>query len=425
MLFQQQIKELLANGIIQLSQSPYSSPAILLRKKDGSWRLCVDYRKLNSMTIKNKFPIPVIEDLLDELTGAAVFTKLDLRSGYHQIRMQQSDIHKTAFTTYCGHFEYLVMPFGLTNAPATFQALMNAIFQEHLRKFVLVFFDDILIYSKSMEEHKHHLIIVMEILKANNLFLKESKCSFGTTQVEYLGHVISQNGVATDPKKITVIANWQTPTTVSQLRSFLGLSGYYRRFIRGYGQICKPLYELLKKDAFAWTDTHTTAFLQLKQSLTTAPVLALPNFTLPFTLECDASGSGIRSVLMQEKRPIAYYSKSLGPKATALSTYEKEAIAILESLKKWHHYLLGSSLIIKTDHQSLKFMSDERVNTGMQHKLMLKLMEFDYVIEYKKGYENRAADALSRQEHLSAITTVTPSWMEDVENTYSQDTMCQ
>jgi hypothetical protein len=203
------------------------------------------------------------------------------------------------------------------------------------------------------------------------------------------------------------------------------LFGYYRWFIRGYGQICRPLYDLLKKDSFSWTDTHTAAFLQLKQSLTEAPVLALPNFTIPFILECDASGSGIGLVLMQNKRPIAYYSKSLGPKVTALSTYEKEAIAILESLKKWRHYLIGSPLIIKTDHQILKFMSDQRVNTGMQHKLMLKLMEFDYLIEYKKGQENKAADALSCQEHLAAITTVTPAWTEDVENTYRQDTVCQ
>jgi hypothetical protein len=172
-----------------------------------------------------------------------------------------------------------------------------------------------------MEEHKHHLIIVMEILKKNKLFLKESKCTFGTAHVEYLGHVISQHGVSTDPSKIIAIKNWQTPATVTQLRSFLGLSGYYRWFIRGYGQICWPLYDLLKKDSFSWTDTHTAAFLQLKQSLTEAPVLALPDFTIPFILECDASGSGIGSVLMQNKRPIAYYSKSLGPKATALSTY--------------------------------------------------------------------------------------------------------
>jgi hypothetical protein len=279
--------------------------------------------------------------------------------------MQASDIHKTTFTTYCGHYEYLVMPFGLTNAPAMFQALMNTLFKEYLQKLVLVFFDDILIYNNSMEEHKHHLIIVMEILKQNKLFLKESKCTFGTTHVEYLGHVISQHGVSTDPSKIIAIKNWQTPATVTQLRSFLGLSSYYRWFISGYGQICWPPYDLLKKDSFSWTYTHTAAFLQLKQSLTEAPVLALPDFTIPFILECDASSSGIGSVLMQNKHPIAYYSKSLGPKATALSTYEKEAIAILESLKKWRHYLIGSPLIIKTNHQSLKFMSDQRVNTGM------------------------------------------------------------
>jgi hypothetical protein len=243
--------------------------------------------------------------------------------------------------------------------------------------------------------------------------------------VEYLGHVISQSGVATDPDKVAAIANWEAPTSVTQLRSFLGLTGYYRRFIKGYGQICRPLYDILKKDAFHWTEAQTIAFSQLKQSMTTAPVLALPDFTAPFVLECDASGSAIGAVIMQNKKPIAFYSKALGVRAAALSTYEKEAIAILEAVKKWRHYLLGTKLIIKTDHQSLKFMNDQRVTTGIQQKLLLKLLEFDYAIEYKKGQENRVADALSRKDTLMAISIVQPSWTEDIELSYAQDTLCQ
>jgi hypothetical protein len=249
---EKQIKELLSKRLIQPRQSAYASPLILVNKKDNSQRLCVDFRKLNAQTIKNKFPIPIIEDLLDELHGAKIFSKLDLRSGYHQIRMKPEDIHKTAFRTYFGHFEYLVMPFGLSNAPATFQALMNQIFQDYLRNFVLVFFDDILVYSLDLKTHISHLSIVLQLLRANKLFAKQSKCVFAVPQVEYLGHVITGQGVATDPQKIAAIEAWQPPQSVGQLRSFLGLSGYYRRFIKGYSLICRPLHDLLKKGHYNW-----------------------------------------------------------------------------------------------------------------------------------------------------------------------------
>jgi hypothetical protein len=252
------------------------------------------------------------------LHGAYVFSKLDLKSGYHQIQMKESDIHKTTFTTYFGNFKYLVMPFGLSNAPATFQALMNKIFALYMRKFVLVFFDDILIYSKSMEEeHVKQLATVLQVLRENKLTTKQSKCEFAVPQVEYLGHIISSSGVATNPSKIKYIQSWLVPKTVKQLRSFLGLTGYYIRFIKDYGLMCKPLHNLLKKDSFVWTSEHTVAFQSLKQKMRSAPVLALPNFELPFILEMDASALGIGVVVMQEGRPIAFYSQALGPKAAA------------------------------------------------------------------------------------------------------------
>jgi hypothetical protein len=264
------IHDMLKDNIIRPSSSPYPSPTILVRS------LYIDYRELNSQTVKNKFSIPVIEDLLDELFGAKIFSKLDLRSGYHQITMREADIHKIAFRTNFWHFEFLIMPFGLTNALATFQAPVNQIFAPFLRKFVLVFFDDILIYSKTMEEHKEHLALVLQTLRTNCLAAKRSKCAFAVPQVECLGHIINGQGVATDLSKVEAIKNWPVPKSVTQLKSFLGLIDYYRRFIWGYGLICIPLHDLLKKDSFKWTSQHSLSLEELKLKMTSAPVLALP-----------------------------------------------------------------------------------------------------------------------------------------------------
>lgn len=309
-----QVTDMLQQGIVWPSSSVFSSPVLLVRKKDGSWRFCVDYRQLNALTVKTKFPIPVIDELLDELSSAKYFSCLDLRAGFNQIRLAPGEEHKTAFQNHWGKFEFTVMAFGLTGAPNTFQGAMNSTLKPLLRKCVLVFFDDILIYSATWEEHIQYLQQVFTLLSNDKWQIKLSKCTFGQQSVSYLGHVVSQSGVATDPSKIDSIQLWPEPKDVKQLRSFLGLAGYYRKFVRHFAVMAWPLTDLLKKGAlFIWTSVHSEAFAALKHALVTAPVLSLPNFDKPFQLQTDASDAGVGAVLLQDGHPLAFVSKALGP----------------------------------------------------------------------------------------------------------------
>lgn len=424
---EKQITEMLSSGVIQHSQSPFSSPAILVKKKDGTWRLVIDYRQLNNITVKTKYPVPVIEELLDELTGAKWFTKLDLRSGYHQIRMAEGEEPKTAFQTHSGHYEYKVMSFGLTGAPATFLKAMNDTLKSVLRKFALVFFDDILIYSPTLSSHLEHLKQVLQLLRNHHWKVKLSKCSFGQQQLSYLGHIIGVNGVATDPSKVQDVLDWAVPVSTKKLRGFLGLAGYYRKFVKNFGIISKPLTQLLRKGVpYVWTTETDNAFNTLKQALASAPVLALPNFQKTFTVETDASDCGIGAVLSQDKHPIAYVSKALGPRTRGLSTYEKECMAILLAVDHWRSYLQHGEFIILTDHHSLMHLSDQRLHTPWQHKAFTKLLGLQYKICYRKGSSNAAADALSRKfqdsdSEILAISSSVPQWLMEATQGYEKD----
>jgi hypothetical protein len=354
---------MLRQGIIRPSTSPFSAPVLLMRKKDKTLRFCVDYRELNSKTVKDKFPIPIVDELLDELKGARFFTKLDLRSGYHQVLMHQVDIAKTTFRTHHGHFKFLVMAFGLTNAPSTLQALMNDVLRAFLRRFVLVFFDDILIYSSTWAEHLQHVRLVIQTLRHNKLAVKQSKCSFGASSIDYLGHIISNGVVAMDPAKVEAVQAWPRPTTVKALRGFLGLTGYYRKFIQNYGLVAHPLTQLLKKEAFAWNTDAEQAFITLKQALVEGPALQLPNFDDAFIVNCDASGTRFDVVLHQDNGPIAFYSRPIAPQHAKLAAYERELIGLVKAVRHWRPYFWARSFVVWTDHFALKYLLDQRLST--------------------------------------------------------------
>ncbi|KAK1601972.1 hypothetical protein QYE76_027077 [Lolium multiflorum] len=419
---QKQVQALLDKGYIRISLSPCAVPVILVPKKDGTWRMCVDCRAINNITIRYRHPIPRLEDMLDELSGAAVFSKIDLRSGYHQIRMKEGDEWKTAFKTKFGLYEWLVMPFGLTNAPSTFMRLMNHVLREFIGKFVVVYFDDILIYSRNESDHTIHIRHVLQVLRDNQLYGNLEKCTFCKDKVIFLGYVVSQHGVEVDESKIEAIQNWPTPMNVSQVRSFHGLAGFYRRFVPNFSTIAAPLNDLTKKGVvFEWGAAQDHAFDELKRLLTSAPLLALPDFNKQFEIECDASGIGIGGVLMQEGRPIAYFSEKLSGAKLNYPIYDKELYALIRVLEVWQHYLWPKEFIIHSDHEALKYLKAQ----STLHKRLAKWVEFiesfPYIIKHKKGKDNIVADALSRKNMLLTQLDVKIPGLEILCDLYATD----
>ncbi|KAL4017964.1 hypothetical protein IC575_021549 [Cucumis melo] len=406
-----QLQELLDKGFIRPSVSPWGAPVLFVKKKDGSMRLCIDYRELNKVTVKNRYPLPRIDDLFDQLQGATVFSKIDLRSGYHQLRIRDGDIPKTAFRSRYGHYEFVVMSFGLTNGPAVFMDLMNRVFKDFLDSFVIVFIDDILIYSKTEAEHEEHLHQVLETLRANKLYAKFSKCEFWLRKVTFLGHVVSSEGVSVDPAKIEAVTNWPRPSTVSEIRSFLGLAGYYRRFVEDFSRIASPLTQLTRKGTpFVWSPACESSFQELKQKLVTAPVLTLPDGSRNFVIYSDASKKGLGCVLMQQGKVVAYASRQLKIHEQNYPTHDLELAAVVFALKIWRHYLYGEKIQIYTDHKSLKYFFTQKELNMRQRRWLELVKDYDCEILYHPGKANVVADALSRKVAHSAalITKQTP-----------------
>ncbi|GJR66258.1 putative reverse transcriptase domain-containing protein [Tanacetum coccineum] len=397
----EQLKELSDKGFIRPSSSPWGAPVLFVKKKDGSFRMCIDYQELNKLTVKNRYPLPRIDDLFDQLQGSSVYSKIDLRSGYHQLRVREEDIPKTAFRTRYGHYEFQVMPFGLTNAPAVFMDLMNRVCKPYLDKFVIVFIDDILIYSKSKQEHEEHLKIILELLKKEELYAKFSKCEFWIPKVQFLGHVIDSEGIHVDPAKIESIKDWTSPKSPTEIRQFLGLAGYYRRFIEGFSKIAKPMTKLTqKKVKFEWGDKQEAAFQLLKQKLCSAPILALPEGSEDFIAYCDASKKGLGGAVIDAEREkvISYASRQLKIHEKNYTTHDLELGAVVFALKIWRHYLYGTKCTVFTDHKSLQHILDQKELNMRQRRWLELLSDYDYDIHYHPGKANVVADALSRKE---------------------------
>ncbi|GJU51934.1 reverse transcriptase domain-containing protein [Tanacetum coccineum] len=399
-----QLQELTDRGFIRPSTSPWGAPVLFVKKKDGSFRMCIDYRELNKLTIKNHYPLPRIDDLFDQLQGSSVYSKIDLRSGYHQLRVREEDIPKTAFRTRYRHYEFQVMPFGLTNAPAVFMDLMNRVCKPYLDKFIIVFIDDILIYSRNKEEHANHLRIILELLRKEKLYAKFSKCDFWIHIVQFLGHLIDNQGLHVDPAKIEAVKNWTSPTTPTEVRQFLGLAGYYRRFIEGFSKIAKPLTKLTQKNKnYIWGEEQESAFQLLKQKLCEAPILALPEGNDDFIVYCDASLQGLGAVLMQREKVIAYASRQLKPHEENYTTHDLELGAVIFALKIWRHYLYGTKCTVFTDHKSLQHILRQKELNMRQRRWLELLADYDCEICYHPGKANVVADALSRKKQIKPL----------------------
>ena len=400
------IDENLAKGFIRNSRSPAGAPILFVKKKDGSLRLCVDYRGLNALTIKNRYPLPLISQLLDQLSQAKIFTKIDLRGAYNLVRVKAGDEWKTAFRTRYGHFEYTVMPFGLTNAPAVFQHMMNDIFREQLDHYVVIYLDDLLIYSKNQEEHDSHVTKVLEKLREVGLYAKLEKCEFDKTSVEFLGYVVTPQGIRMDQSKVDSLLSWKPPSTVREVQCFLGFANFYRIFIKNFSSLVSPLTALTRKDKkFEWDSKAQRAFEDLKRQFTTAPILTHANPERQYIVETDGSDFAMGAVLSQlqddgKLHPIAFYSRKFTAAEINYEIYDKELLAIVSAFEQWRHYLCGAQcpIVVFTDHKNLLYYTTTRKLNRRQARWSMFLADFDFEIKYRPGAQQGKPDALSRRE---------------------------
>jgi transposase InsO family protein len=398
-----QLDDLLSKGLIKPSTSPYGAPVLFVKKTDGSLRLCVDYRALNRITKKNRHPLPRIDELIDRFRGAKYFTKLDLISGYHQQRIYEPHTHKTAFRCRYGHFEFNVVPFGLTNAPAAFSNMMLKVLDTVLDKWVVVYLDDILIYSKTKTEHLQHIRSVLKLLRQHGLYAKLSKCSFMQEETEFLGHVISKDGLHTNAGLVRAIKEWPRPQKQRDVQQFIGLAQFYQQYIRNFADIALPLTALLGEGRqFVWNDSTESSFLALKAAISSAPVLRIFDPDLPSTVETDASGFAVGAVLFQtddngSSRPVAFTSRKMNSAERNYPVHEQELLGVVHALRTWRYYLDGSHFVVYTDHDTLRHFPTQPKLTRRQARWMELLQEYDFDFKFKRGADNIVPDALSRR----------------------------
>ena len=399
------VKNYLANGFIRPSKSPAAAPVMFMAKPDGKLRLVVDYRGLNKITVKNRYPLPLIPEMLDRLHKAKVFTKIDLRNAYHQVRVKEGDEWKTAFRCREGHFEYQVCPQGPTNAPAMFQHFMNDILREYLDLIAVGILDDVIIFSESLAEHVQHVRTILEVLRQHKLYAKVEKCEFHKDQMTFVGYLVSKEGIGMDPTKVSAILDWPIPTTVKEVQSFLGFANFYRKFIQNFSSLTTPLTSLTRKAAkFCWSSAAAAAFSALQHAFTSAPILQHFQPDLPLTIEADASDFALGCILSQpsptgDLHPVCYYSRKFTAAELNYPIYDKELLAVVAAFKQWRVYVEGAAhpIQVYTDHKNLEYFSQARTTSRRHARWAATLAPYTYTIVYRKGASNGKPDALSRR----------------------------